>query len=229
VPSQTTDTQGRFRYTGVARQTVTLTAKATGFNVVQKRVSIDTDPTKVEFTLHRSKGVTARVTTAEGLPVYGARIYLGQWQGNMMFDIGLSTDRQGRFHWDSAPDEEVRGSVYLPGYPSQPAVLRATPEEQVIVLTGPMIIRGTVVDGETGRPVQQVRTTYQMIRSGSRSGWQPASDKPTAGTFEVRVTTVNIDAIIVRVEAEGYLPTSSELIPMDGTAKQVDLKMFSLR
>lgn len=146
-----------------------------------------------------------------------------------MYDIGFSTDREGRFVWDSVPDEGITGSLSLTGYPSQRVILNPGAEETVIAMQGPVIVRGKVADAESGQPISDYRISYSMVRGTSSSGWQIVEHDAKQAGFEFRVTTTNIEGVIVKIEANGYLATQSELIPVGAISNEIQIKLFTMR
>lgn len=73
------------------------------------------------------------------------------------------------------------------------------PEPQLSLTPGELLVRGTVYDLATGRPVPSVRVHFQVGRSDAR--WEATTN--AAGRYEVGVLK-NLSDVVVMIEAPGY-------------------------
>jgi hypothetical protein len=88
-------------------------------------------------------------------------------------------------------------------------------------------ISGNVVDEQTGRPIETFRVTPGTIRRGGsrpHSWTRHETVKGQAGRYEIRIDHER-DAHLLRVEADGYLPTVSREVHSDEGPVTLDFRL----
>ena len=85
------------------------------------------------------------------------------------------------------------------------------------MLASPTTVKGSVVDAETGQPIPRFSLVHGTVwNAGERPIWQrnmraDEEAKKTPGSFEWTFSE-QVHQLIIRVEAEGYLPAVSGLL-----------------
>ncbi|HET6880896.1 MAG TPA: carboxypeptidase regulatory-like domain-containing protein [Pirellulales bacterium] len=136
-------------------------------------------PPFVNVTLRPGHSLRGRVLDESDRPLTEALVtprsisYAGPNYGD-----SIHTDQEGRFAFDSLP-ADARLHVSAPGYPfSEPLELPLDGDEPVtITLDAPGVLRGRVIDAETGEPVRQ----FSVLAGGVNTTFN-ASD----GKFVIR-------------------------------------------
>ena len=148
---------------------------------------------------------------------------MATWRGAEALNQSLVSDSDGRFAWNDAPGDEVQVNVYADGYCNKEKLPLVPDAAQVIVLTTPTTIKGTVVDGGTGQPVPQFSLLLGAVwNPGERFIWQRGwgtnrDAEKASGTFTYTLGQP-LHQCLVQVEADGYLPADSGLFSPDGAA-----------
>ena len=222
IPPVKTDAAGKFALgiePGVAS---TLTAQHAGFGPAIQAIRVGGEPQRVTLALPAARTLGGRVVDGAGKPIAGAHLRVDRWRGGETLGQELTTDADGRFAWHDAPGDEVGAEVYADGYTSKRDVPLAPGASHEIVLTAPTVIKGTVVDAETGRPIPKFSLLLGLVyQPGHQLLWQRGfgtdeAAKKAAGSFEYTLSFPSHRAL-TRVQAEGYLPEDSGLFPVDGS------------
>jgi 5-hydroxyisourate hydrolase-like protein (transthyretin family)/peroxiredoxin len=235
TPEFKTDERGRFSFGAKPGEMVVITVKAKGHAPELKQFSAGTLQKKqeVEFRLQPAKTLRGRVVDATGKPLEGVSIFTDTWRGNRTLAERLKTDADGRFAWDSAPADAVLLDIYKLGYADlRNHSVTASDKEVTLTLRQPLKVRGTVVDAETGKPVDSFRVVQGITFDDKRISWQRRQGRPDgdgdagkAGTFE-QEQSYPYPGYAIRIEADGYLPADSRIYKLD--EGQVELK-FELK
>jgi hypothetical protein len=126
---------------------------------------------------------------------------------------GIETDEQGRVSWDSAPPDAVEYAFSKEGFArlSDVAIV-ADGTEHVVSLTKPVTVRGTVVDKNTGQPINKFRVVpvLDLLNGGTPFIARSDAFEANEGKFEWKVSRTDTGHY-VRVEADGYVPVMSEM------------------
>ena len=99
----------------------------------------------------------------------------------------------------------------------------------LITLTRPIKVRGTVVDAATGQPIPEFRLTLGAVwNPGERLVWQRDDlfpiTRPGPGTFEIE-SELNIHALALRIGSDDHYAETSPTIPMDGATHDVTIRL----
>jgi hypothetical protein len=159
-PVYHTDADGRFALPQVGRGRLSLTVKADGYAPELRQIQATGGAAPLEVVLEPGRSLRGRVVDADGQPLAGVHVFADTRHGHRTLETCLLTDEEGRFHWSSAPPDEVNFHLLKRGYPAvRGLLLQAAEEEQTIVLQPPKALRGRVTDASTGRPL----STFQVI------------------------------------------------------------------
>ena len=156
-----------------------------------------------------------------GKPIEGAII-----------DYETPTDPEGRFTIADLPEGAPAVSVQAEGFLSlsqQPVSTGG--DANVITLRRPTHVTGSVVDAKTGKPIP----SFKVVPGTQRSAGQPMYiSRDMAATFSDGKFDFNfhdplyafvVDARVLRVEADGYVPADSPVIPAGKEAFSHEFKL----
>jgi RNA polymerase sigma factor (sigma-70 family) len=240
IPPVKTDAHGRFTM-GIKPGTITiLTAQHAGFGPAQQFIRVGTEPQKVTLALPTPHQLSGRVVDGNGKSIARAELVVS-WSGpgrssppawgSEAIALVLTTDSDGRFVWNDAPDDGVFAQVGAAGYLGKDVPLTPGAVNR-IVLVPPTTLKGKVVDAETGAPIPRFSLVHATIRNpGERLIWQRGSTpsindqaKKAPGSFECTFGRA-AQRYLVRVEAEGYLPADSELFEPTGAPREFSFRL----
>jgi hypothetical protein len=110
--STTTDADGHFKlWFPIAAPESELVVAATGF--APRLISFKPGPELRPFTIVLAEGKTlrGRVLDTSGKPVADAQVSVESWRGNRALKWWTQSDAEGRFFWDSAPEDAVQFTI----------------------------------------------------------------------------------------------------------------------
>ncbi|MFI5380702.1 MAG: M56 family metallopeptidase [Tepidisphaerales bacterium] len=221
-PMPKTGMTGRFSFGNVRTGEAVMTVTAPGYAPELLRISVHKEMKPVEVKLGPGQVFKGRVVDIDGKPVAGCMVMVDAWRGSRNLNWSVSTDVSGRFFWDGAPADEMsidagkEGFIYV-----RDTVMKAGEAEHVITLQRPMVVRGSVTDAETGRPIDNFRVIPGIVFRPN-SDDEPSFDRDHAdtrghgGKYERTFTEMHA-GVAVRIEADGYQPaTSPNYLKRDG-------------
>ncbi len=231
----TADAEGRFRFAHVEHQPesagIFVQAEAAGFAPGWVRAESRGDLPSVRLVLVPGRPFRGRVVDVNGLPVAGAEVSILAWEKCGQLDWRAETDAEGRFTWADAPKSgdlmlNVAKLGYSAAFGRRVALTDADP---VVVLNPPLRVRGSVVDAETGRPIDafkiDVGQTYDP-RGGDVRYWEYVrSGAGPRGRYEYSPGEDQGMTRLLRVEAEGYRPSISRPIAQGEGEIVVDFQL----
>ncbi|MFO1478149.1 MAG: carboxypeptidase regulatory-like domain-containing protein [Verrucomicrobiota bacterium] len=224
--SATTGTNGTFALTRLTEGEVNLTVSAAGYAPEFLTRTISVLNTSLVVTLMPGRQLKGRVLDPSGKPVPGVRIeYTGisdlpdndRFQGRTL-EWNTTTDSDGRFSWDSAPQHAMVFDVLKDGYMQMRwARVPLSTNEVVFQLSPPLRLHGAVADADTGEPVPEFKITPAWLTGGSGRP-QPSRQRAQTfrqGAYEVTyedplvISSGPVDYVL-QVEADGYAPALSK-------------------
>lgn len=227
IPPVKSDDKGRFTF-GIKPGTVaSLVSQAPGFGPVLHQVRVGDGPSRVDLTLPQAHWVRGRVLDPAGKPIAKASVAL-YWKGNenvprdshgAAAGRALETDSGGRFEWKDAPRSGVQADISADGFTARNNVPITSDLDQKFELTPPTPVKGTVVDADTGKPIDAFSLVLAAAwQEDSAFIWQGAMNdeaQRTTGSFQ---TTFSSPAYryLIRVQADGYFAEDSEPFATDG-------------
>ena len=108
--------------------------------------------------------------------------------------------------------------------------LTAGDQDVTVKLNSPLKVRGTVVDAENGKPVENFKVVEGLSFSADQPiYWQNRGDlqriKPQpGGTFEY-TQSYPYPGYAARIEADGYLPAESRVFTMNEREVTLEFKL----
>jgi hypothetical protein len=199
-----TDSEGRFAFPHINGGNVPFAVNASGHQPATQTVAINSSTPDIVFQLNVGRVVRAVVQDESGSPLVDVRVSLesARWLLNSDgFDFSSLTDVEGKFSWDSAPAEPQHFYFSREGYEEKHNVSLAPDEDNLVTLRAPRLLKGLVLDSNTGQPIPQF-----TIRTGQRS----SPDQPNLygsgrnrdfnysdGRFSVRLDDADENAVQV--------------------------------
>ncbi len=216
-PETKSDDQGRFRFENVRPGEMILTVQAKGHGPDLKRLAVGKESVDVEFRLEPPHRIGGRVVDSRGGPVAGAFVAADTWRGRRSLEFRVDTDEDGRFAWEDAPGDEVLFDLGKQGFMSvRQKTIKASDEEVTITLLKPLKVGGSVVDDETGKPVEAFTVTPGIDWGNGRAPyWElQSARRQSSGRYEFEFGEPR-HGHLVRIEADGYLPVNSPMFKDD--------------
>ncbi len=165
-----------------------------------------------------------------GRPVAGATVQMDRLDlGPLEYEWSTTSDGDGRFLWDSAPEGEHPYYFSARGHHarSEPALV-ADGLDKIITLRNltagdKTLVNGTVVDATNGLPIEKFIVLVNEFKSDAATNSQQAVENKSGGY------TAAVDAALaaysIEIRAEGYLPARSmRKYPGDGD-QRLDFKL----
>ena len=213
------DARGEFRFDHVDDTEtaqfgpLAVLVEAAGFAPVVRELTAKEQQPPVEIRLEAGRALSGRVVDGNGDPVVGAVVTFQTYQDRNGWTWMGSTDAEGRFTWREGP---VAGEVTLRVFkaPYKDILEQKVPagaKDATITLFGPQRLRGTVVDADTGAPIDVFTLIPGWGGGPPRSPviWlgRGRARKLTGGRFdESGMFTSGGTSLWLRVLADGYLP-----------------------
>ena len=223
-PKTQTDGKGVFEFKNVRPGDLVLTVQAEGYAPELKDFSLSKETPPVEFRLEPGKTIKGKIVDVEGKPVAGAVVAADTWRGHYSLEWRVDSGPDGTFCWTSAPSDEVLFDMGLKGYMSiRGYAMKPRDKEYVITFKKPLKAKGTVVEAESGQPVEGFSISRGILFEGHDiPSWDSIREPNITGnSFEVSFTEP-YPHYVVKVEKPGYLPSVSR--PFTDTEKEVSLE-----
>ena len=217
-PKVQTDEAGKFAIESVRPGPIVITVVAKDWAPDLRRLTAAADMSPVDFKLQPGKTLRVKVVDADGKPIQGAWIAPDTWRDcRTLHGTGLprETDAQGIWEWKYAPADAVIYDILKRGYQDiRRKSLTAGDEIFTVTLEQPLVISGKVLDAETKEPIRKFRliTGVAFADDNPRISWDrreiiPGSDGHYSKTF-----FFPYNALLVRIEADGYFPADSRRV-----------------
>jgi hypothetical protein len=202
-----TEADGRFYIHLPRGNGVSLTVQAQGYQPITREVAANPEITAVEFRLSPGRLLRGRIVDPHGKPITGANLMIPSYSKHKGVLLSKWTDSQGRFKWDSAPQESVQFMIWAAGYvPINPISLAASDKEVVVILKPAVEVTLRVVDDVSGKPIS--RFAVQIGRA-TTSNQDFLWGEESVGTYEGDYHT-SLEAegghYQIKVDADGYGP-----------------------
>jgi hypothetical protein len=212
-----TDASGRFSIGGQAPRKTTISAHAKGYGRVAQTLDITPRTPEIRLTLNPPtlrKGIVVDTTDQ---PIAGVRVSstpthtkdsdpLSEFR-----DLRTETDSEGRWEWDGGPEGEIGISFSKEGFATRRRVpIRPGTDETVTKLSPPRMVKGVVIDADSGDPV----TEFTFQPKSKSEGWigSPQSFGSKEGKFSVSLDVESYDEFHVisptHMPADYSIPTA---------------------
>jgi uncharacterized GH25 family protein len=209
----TTDAQGKYVLSNMLPGHNTLTIFSNSFAPQMRPVSVSKEMKPEDFQLKLGKPVTFFVTDPDGKPVPGVGIAADTWQGCralMSLSTRGSTDADGKWTWQHAPDELVQSDLFRTGYMSvRGKEFGPQADPHAITMNKALKVTGKVVDAVTGVPVPKFSVIQgQKLNSTSQPVYWERYNTTEGkdGNFTMEFSEPRDEGYLVRIEVVGYRP-----------------------
>ena len=212
--TETSDSSGAFNFKAMPAGELMLAVQAEGFAPGVQTIEVQSPMDSLKFQLGPGEILRGRVVDEQGNPVTNAFVETTR-RGENKIRWSTNTDADGRFQWNSAPEEPLLYSVLAEGFNQAYAqTLEANGSEQVIRLTrhadvDNIQIRGTVADADTGQPLN----TFKVFVGERDPEWAFPLMFYTDGQdgkFALSLPSKSTHpGYVVQIEQPGYLPAVS--------------------
>lgn len=236
-PSTTTDAEGHFTFPHTEAGPLVLTVQAKGHAPAALETQAFADASPVDFHLQPASIFRIRVVDSAGKPIQGAHVCPDTWQGYRIFEYRKYTDADGLVTWEGPADPvdfdifkgvelgQARDEIIHPSGPDG--------EPHVVTLGQPLTLTLKVVDAATGEPVERFTVvTGIMHQLGGRAPYFMRREAKVVanddGTWQHRFG-FPYPYRVVRVEADGYAPATTDPIPQDAGAVERRLELTAAK
>jgi hypothetical protein len=227
---ETTGPDGRFHSRNAAVGELTLVVEAKGYAVRRVAATVPQGGLTIPIQLQPSKTLKGRVVDESGQPVPEARVQLAWTEA---YRWSAKTDRDGRFVYDSAPEEALSYEV-SEAREFKPATvsLVGDGEEKLIRLERSPLARrirvaGRVIDAATRQPVPHFKVlTHEQVVSGlSEMALSPSGAvEGREGAFRVFVDWP-VTSYDLELQADGYMPKRAGWFLRREGSRELDLSL----
>ncbi|UCG58925.1 MAG: carboxypeptidase regulatory-like domain-containing protein, partial [Phycisphaerales bacterium] len=229
-PFAETDTRGQFR-SNTNPGTATWTIQAPGYAPDLRVVTIKGDMPPVEIRLEPGRVIEGKVTDQAGKPIEGASIRADTWRRNRgRLHLEAKTDAEGNFKVTDAPADEISFDIGKQGHMMlEKYAMKAGELKYSITLRPTLKVRGTVLDVQTGEPINKFTVTNGFdFEDGRAPQWDKNSVRTfTGGQYEMEYRQ-EIFTYRIRIDAEGYQSAVSDCIRPTEIAQSNVIFDFSL-
>ncbi len=227
---KTTDAAGTFEFKGMKAGDLVLSAEAKGFAPTIQTLQINSNVAALRFQLGPGQLLRGRVTSEDGNPISNA--WVETTRGQRKFAWSATTDANGRFEWDSAPQEPMLYSVLAEGFNLGYGIkLSADGSEHEIKLNREQSdkdyveITGTVGDADTGLPLD----SFKVMVGEIDPGWAYPLDFGATGKdgeFSLSLSaTSSHRSYQLQIEKDGYVPAVSAELSRKAGKQTFDFKL----
>jgi protocatechuate 3,4-dioxygenase beta subunit len=213
---KTTDSSGAFDFPAMAAGELTLAVTADGFAPGVQTIDVTNSTAPLKFQLGLAEILRGRIVDEQGNPVAHAFIETTR-RGLDKIQWSTRTDSDGRFQWNSAPEEPLLYSVLAEGFDRVYShSLTADGSEQVIKLTrenpdkDTVKIAGTVTDIDSGEPLSSFKVFVKEADADFTFPPMFFTDGQN-GKFAISLSSKSPHpGYVIQVEQGGYLPAESD-------------------
>jgi hypothetical protein len=210
-----TDSSGAFEFKSMAPGELMLAIQANGFAPAVQTLQVTANLPALQFRLGPGQLLLGRITDEQGNPVTNAFIETTR-KATDKIRWSTNTDADGRFQWDSAPQEPLSYSILAEGFNrAYDLSLQADGSDHQIKLAryqsdkDTVQVAGTAVDADTGLPLD----SFKVFLSELDSDWAfPLEFYTDAvdGKFNLALKSKSPHpGYRVQIEKEDYLPAVS--------------------
>ncbi len=225
-----TDTNGEFKILNLRPGEMYLTVQSPGMAGWAQLLTLSNGMPDLKIELARGNVFNGRIVEPSGKPVIGATVQMDREErGPIEFEWSATSDNDGRFSWDSAPEGPHPYLFMAGGYHprSEPSIM-ADGKEQVFVMRRALdgdqtIVDGFVTDADTKKPLTDF-TVYVKNYSGRAISHSRQSSTTTDGHYSVGVPSMS-GGYVVTIGAPGYAVKASRLKDVGDGDLRMDFAM----
>ena len=234
----TTDENGRYRLPPSEPGEYVLAVVADGFAPNSRKVSLTEEQRDFDLQLQQAEPIRIRIVDQDGNPIPEATVNWGLDREILFLDNthgaqpgndrNLTADAEGKWSRLWIPGDYVDFTIEKDGYESVEKSFKPSEQEQVVTLrAGDWSVSGRVVDRETKAPVTDffIVEGYAGREEQVQSWRQRQPVKDDNGRYRASWNTSGDSRRVVRVEAEGYLPSKPRFLKADEVRAVYDVEL----
>jgi peroxiredoxin len=218
----TTDAGGQFNISNLKPGPIYLTLQAQGLAALTRLLELSNSMPPVTIQMAPGNIFKGRVVDPSGKAIAGATVQMDRSDfGPMEYDWSATTDSQGRFAWDSAPEGAHPYFFFAAGYhPRCEPDLTANGEDRLILLRpktqdDKTTIDGRVTDLASKKPLREFTVYVKQFKDRAVSHFVQKFTNAD-GRYAVSVATES-SGYVISVAAPGHRPDASNVrAPGDG-------------
>ncbi len=221
-----TKTNGSFHFAGLAADAARLCASASGFAPVSQAIEVQSILSKVVLRPQRGTTVSFRVVDEQGSGISGAWVTAEGWQQHNA-DWHVRSDAYGWVRIEGVP-ETARNNLRFHSGAKDFFINRSSPvnlsaPEPKLELSRALTVSGQVMGADSGEPIAWFKAI--PCRGDGEWGYDRSERKiGTTGNYVVTFSEFE-PPFRVRIEADGYEPAMSSVIPLEPREQSVDFKL----
>lgn len=211
---------GSFTFAHVPFGSIKVGAEQKGRAMIEKPLEVTAEAASregVELRFSAGHKLAGKVQDSDGNPIAGASVLTRRNPSD--FDISTRSDANGHFELVGVPEGTIQVDAYASGFES--ATLHGVTldrDDLVLVMPGAGGLAGTVVDAQTGAPLDRFRIRFveAQLNPGDAPGtnyeatWQDPGRvfTNTNGIWDTRGESLPMNSIFgIEASADGYAPS----------------------
>jgi protocatechuate 3,4-dioxygenase beta subunit len=227
-----TDADGAFSVRNVVAGVQSFGVQAENFKPVITNLMVKPGMEEIIFRLGAGLKLNGVVKNAAGEPLPGVRISVEGEHGGISQDYNFTatSDNEGRFEWNGAPEEEMKFSFVKTGYESKRRQALKAGAENIVTMRPGRKVQVWVVDAETEQPITKFRAgigrSYNHFADNDQfyPGSPGMKDYTDAnGMFMVELDEEEMNAI--KAEADDYAGKVEQLPAAETGTVQITLRL----
>ncbi len=225
---------GTFAVTGCEAGKNQIVAEAPGMACTNFVVNLANNTSPLRITLSPGRLLRLQIINRDHEPLTNADIVLSFGAGRAHIQR-WRTDDEGRFQWNSAPDQDLTFTISKSGYAGTEASIKPDGSEHIVTLSslqqaGALTILGTVSDAATGLPIPNFSiTTYPLheLSSGVTNFSSSPGRSFRDGHFRAVEPLGNDSARGWRFQfrADGYAAQTTRLVARNEGEAQFEIEL----
>ena len=231
-----TNEQGVYRFPPLPPGPTHLTVVAQGWMPERTKIEIAPRLSPVNFALKHGKKLRIRFVDKKGAAVSRVGVSIGKWHGSESLyntrhpnvldtKIPGMSDADGIYEWNWAPDSPVEFEFSREGFANAKASITADNSEHVFTMLALLRIAGTVVDADTGRPIEKFAAVPIIhFREDFPSVERDKAVQCSAGKFLTEFDRPDVQHGL-QLEAPGYATVRVGPYPLGATVPPLAVRM----
>jgi peroxiredoxin len=223
-------TDGRFTIVNLRAGEMLLTIQADGLAAQTVLLTRSNNMPEAKIEMKPGRILKGRLVDEAGRPIAGGVAQMDRLDlGPLEYEWSATSDGDGRFLWDSAPEGEHPYYFSAAGHHSrsEPSLV-ADGQDKVITLRNlvegdKILVNGTVVDATNGLPIENFTVRVNEVTSGGATNLEQTVVNKS-GEYNVAVDSAAA-VYNIEIRADGYLHmASTRKYPGDGD-QRLDFKL----
>jgi beta-lactamase regulating signal transducer with metallopeptidase domain/thiol-disulfide isomerase/thioredoxin/uncharacterized GH25 family protein len=232
-----TDEKGQYRFPPLPLGPIPITVVAKGWMPERTKVQITSQALPVNFRLRPGKKLRIRFVDPSGAAVPRVGVGISKWKGTEslynhqhpnVLDTGIPrrSDENGIYEWNWAPDSPVDFDFSREEFGEAKASIAADDSEHVVTMHRPLRFAGTVVDAETGRPIDQFAAVPIIhFDEDFPSVEHEEAVQCHAGKFLMEFDRPDVEHSL-QFEAPGYATVRTRRYPIGAMVRPLEIHMM---